>query len=389
MKRILSFIFLAIIATACTGTKEVGVPRLIVVGSGGETSQLTLIQDVFFSDSTATNRFQFLKTLDLPAPPIASDVVDRELERSTLVIVSQNDTDTYLSFVNLAGINPEAPSEFKLSSSNLALSSLLAEGEVRPFAPVKLQVSKNGRYVALSNELATTSAIDIIDLRASGGPALLERFSDRILTSNFYLEQQESSSQLFFFIEQASGAVLSYFNLPSLSLNRTGFTLPNSRSDAPLDLQSINNQLLALQNDSFTPINSPTGTPTAGTPVSTLSDALFFIPTNADTLATILVLSSDELGAHRNLNSAVESTAFTATNGSIEPLGGFAYFVTDGASPIKLFDVQTYQNNPDTEVSRLVQSYTVANPADETTPISLTDTVFITWAISEPPLALP
>ncbi len=389
MKKLLILVALLFSLSACTGTKEIGVPRLIIIGSGGDEPKLSLVQDVFFSDSAATSRFQFLKTLALPAPPLSYDVVDRTLERPTLVIVSQNDTDTFLSFVNLSGINPESPAEFKLKSANLALSSLLAKGETRPFAPVKLQVSKNGRYIALSSELGTTNALDIIDLEASGGPKLLSRFSDRILPGSLYLEQAESSSRLFFFIEQASGSVLSYFSLPSLSLNSTSFTLPNSRSDAPLDLQSISGQLLALQAKSFTSIVSPTGTPSADITTATVTDALRFIPTNSADLATVLVLTADELGAHRSLTGTLESTSFTAKDGSIEPLGGFAYFITDGSSPLKLFDVQTFQNNLDADLNRLIQSYSISNPADETAPITVTDSVFITWAISEPPLILP
>lgn len=388
MKKLFGLALILLSLSACTGTKEVGVPRLLIIGSGGDEPKLSLIQDVFFSDSTASSRFQFLKSLALPAAPIAYDVVDRALERPTLIVISQNDTDTFLSFVNLAGINPDAPDAFRLSS-NLALSSLLAEDEDRPFAPVKLQVSKNGRYLAISNELDTINALDIIDLEASTGPSLLRRFSDRILAKSLFLEQAESSSRLFFFIEQASGAVLSYFNLPSLSLNNSSFTLPNSRSDAPIDLQGFGNQLVSLQSNSFTPINTPTGSPSAGTTLSTVEDALRFIPGNSSNGTAVLILTEDELGAHRSLTSELQRTSFSAKDGSIEPVGGFAYFISDGSSPLKLFDVQTFQNNLDADINRLIQNYSITDPNNETTPLSLSDTVFISWAISEPPLILP
>lgn len=390
MKKGFCCLLLGFVLSACTGTQEVGVARLIVIASGGEEPKLSLVQDVFFSDRNATNRFQFLKTLSLPANPISYDIVDRLGERKTLVLISQNDTDTFLSLVNLSAINPAAPSAFDfVSFKTLALSGLVAEGESRPFKPIKLQVSKTGRYVAISHSLELSNAIDVLDLEASGGPRLLERFSDRILSQNLFLDQAEASAQLFFFVEQASGAVLTYFNLPNLNPNTTAFTLPDSRVKPPLDLQTLNRQLVALQRDSFTPIANPTATPSAGSSLATLPDALRFIPTNSADMAAVVLLSASELGAHRNSSSELQKTAFSAIDGSIEPFGGFAYFITNGTSPIRLFDVQTFMGNPDTELSRLVQSYAIGNPADDSTPIAINDAVFITWAIAKPSLVTP
>ncbi len=382
------FIALCLLLSACTGTQEVGVARLIVMASGGDTNSLSLAQDQFFSDRNAINRFEFLKELSLPASPIAYDVSDRNANRDTLVIVSQNESDTFLSFVQLNNINPEAPDAFSFSRDTLSLASLLAEGDSRVFAPVRLQVSQSARYVAITNELGTQNAIDVIDLEATGGPELLERFSDRIVTTNLYLDQREQNNRLFFFTEEASGAVLKYFNLPNLNAISTEFTLPNSQSNLPRDLSLINGQLVALQETSFTVISDPLGEPTAGAAVNTVSTALRITPSNSETLPNLLILSATELGAHRSSTSEAETLPLSVLAGTIEPLGGFAYFLSNGSNPIRLFDVQTFNGNNDTTVDRLVQSYAVIDPTTEEA-ITIEDAVFVTWAISNPPAMLP
>jgi len=382
------FIALCLLLNACTGTQEVGVARLIVMASGGDTNSLRLAQDQFFSDRSAANRFEFLKELNLPASPIAYDLSDRNGTRETLVIVSQNETDTFLSFVQLNDINPEAPDAFSFSRDSLSLASLLAEDDSRVFAPVRLQVSQSGRYLAMTNELGTQNAIDVIDLEATGGPELLERFSDRIVTSNLYLDQREQSNRLFFFTEEASGAVLKYFNLPNLNAISTEFTLPNSQSNLPKDLSLINGQLIALQENSFTIISDPLGEPSAEAAISTVSTALSITPSNSETLPNLLILSATELGAHRSSMSELETVSLSVLAGTIEPLGGFAYFLSNGSNPIRLFDVQTFNGNNDTAVDRLVQSYPIIDSVSEEA-INIENAVFITWAISNPPAVLP
>jgi hypothetical protein len=153
-------------------------------------------------------------------------------------------------------------------------------------------------------------------------------------------------------------------------------------------LSLINGQLIALQENSFTAINDPLGEPTAEVAISTLSTALSITPSNSETLPDLLILSATELGAHRSSLSELETVSLSVLAGTIEPLGGFAYFLTNGSNPIRLFDVQTFNGNNDTAVDRLVQSYPIIDSVSEEA-INIEDAVFITWAISNPPAVLP
>ena len=390
----LLLITILLILNACTGTQEIGVPRLVILATGGDSNTLTLTQDVFFSDRNESKRFQFLKDLTLPASPIAYDVIDRNAQRETLITISQNDTenaDTFINLINLANINPDAPDNFDfINQQSINLSSLVNDTETRTFAPTRLQVSQDGRYIAFSNTFTTqNNAIDIIDLEATNGPELLERFTGRILSNTLVLDQNNTSNRLFFFSQEASGAVLNYFNLPNLTPISTNFTLPNSTTDLPLDMQLITDQLVTLQSNSFTPISNPTGTPTAGETITTLSNATQLTPTNANFISNVLNLSNNEFGAHRTITSELSSTSLSAINGSIEPSGGFAYYLANGSNPIRLFDLQTFNGNTETEAQNQLRSYPIYQSLDNNDTLNITDAAFITWAISKPPAALP
>ena len=151
---------------ACTGTQEIGVPRLLILGHGE--NSLTLVQDLFFADRTV-ERFQFSKELTLPGKPLAYDIVDRRGSRETLVVLSQSEADSFITFYNLEAINPDAPDAFAESKEAIALSSLENLGELE-LAPTQLQVDETGRYLAIMHSFddpTRNDAFDIIDTRTS------------------------------------------------------------------------------------------------------------------------------------------------------------------------------------------------------------------------------
>ena len=225
----------------------------------------------------------------------------------------------------------------------------------------------------------------------AGGASLLERFDDSIISSSFYLDQSLNTNRLYYFKTEAGGAELQILTIPARDETDTDLRIADSSNNPPLDIQKINNQLIVLQEDQFTPISNLTGTPELGEAVSTLRNSLYITPTNAETLQTILVANANQLNAHRSSSdSSPTDTSLSSVSGSTEPLGGFAYFLADGARPITLFDVQRFIGDLDPDASRFVNSYRILDErTEEDGSLDISDPIFITWVLSVPPVLTP
>jgi hypothetical protein len=402
---VLAGLLTALLLAACTGTTEQQPSILLAVGYTDTTvspnvPHVALVEDTFGPAGASPNRFKFLadSVRALPATPVAEDVVQRGSARGTLVVLSRNDSSSahtgYLSFFNLADIDPDAPTAFKESRNPITISlSALGNTASFPtltgFCPTGVQVSADGDYVALLSDNSAngpcantgTDAIDIIQVNSnppreiahldtvSGGP---------VMVSSFYLDQTQSPGVLYYFIRTASGARLQAYDLNPNNSNPEsdlGVTVPlsNPAVDVIPDLGAQGSSLIALRDSSFVPINSyasaniklgaAVNLPVGGNTKLILDDF--------QSLPEVLVLSSSYLTvALNNQDKSPKYTSVSAVDGTLEPLTGFGYLL--GSQSLILFDVQTYGGGGST-LSNTLAYFSLPQ---------LTRPAFITWAVA-------
>jgi hypothetical protein len=367
----LSRAFLALsLLVACTGTDEIGVSTLLVIayGDGGSADKLALVEDTFFLNlegSRGEGRFRFLPGSEQPLVEpsitgvvpkvIAYDVLDRNGDRSELVVLSRDETTepdrSFISFYNLANINPDAPADFAFTDKGTIEITALENPDALTFFPTRVQVSSDGRYVAILNDFASVAATDSIDvIDTSGVPSFVKHLDDSIVSTTFYLEQSSARDRLFFLKQQASGSELAFLDLADLAeRDNLEITIPESQSSSNqvVDMNQVLDQLLVLQPSQFTPIAISGSTPQLGEKITGLSSSRKLIPNNSSTLENVLTLSSSNLSVLRSVNVpedvVFDSTTINATDGSVEPAGGFVYFLaTSGDRPLTVFDIQQY-----------------------------------------------
>lgn len=381
---------------ACTGSSEAGVPTLLVVAYGATEGKLALIEDTFFGAGVDTARFVFIKELDLSGTVLDYDIVDRLGDRSTLVVLSEDASGrAALSLVNLAGIDPETGATAFRVTRTVVLDSVVNAPEL---APVQLEVSKTGRYVALLNDFSPSDdrdgSVTVLDLQASGGPAFLD--PERPLNNSVYdgvlfLNQAENPERIYFLSVQASGQQLRYATLPSLTLSEPDITVPQSTSStgATRALGLVgDNTLVALQDAQFTPIVLRPNLQ-LGTAVSTRANAQRIVPNNSSAVESLIVINSSEVSLHRTLEAAADTQSIRLLDGSLEPFGGFIYFVQDSSAPLVTFDFQLYDRNEALGDSLSFAPATVLATADSPGVFKdLPNPVFVTW-IKAVPAAAP
>ena len=385
IKKLFSLLFVALILVSCTGTKEQGTSTLLFVAyKDGANNKLALIEDLFFKDGASNQRLRFLKDLSLPAKAIDYDIKDRFGERSEMIVLSGESGKYYLSFFNLK-INPDKLSDFHKTNADIEISKF---ADNLPLNASKIQISKNAKYVSIMNNFDLESAddaIDIFDITDRAAPKHLKRLSSSIIAEALFMPQS-NRARLYYLTETVS-AVLNYIDIPGLENTKTKIKIPNSQSieREVKDMGQVEKQLVVLQNKQITPIKNFLSTPELGDKITTGSSPIKLIPNNSPNLANLVVISNNKLIVHQDLQDNVPNDmSVSLSNGSVEPFGGFVYFVNQNKNrAINIFDLQSYNGNPDARVSSNFEGFSVFDGDKRK---ELPETGFITWSKAFVPL---
>jgi hypothetical protein len=148
---------------------------------------------------------------------------------------------------------------------------------------------------------------------------------------------------------------------------------------------------LVLQPGQFTPIDISGSNPQLGEKITGLSSSKKLISNNSSVLENLLTLSSSNLSVLRSVNvpegedAVFDSTTVTAVDGSVEPAGGFVYFLAaSGDRPLTIFDIQQYNADPDATLSSFIATFPIlaSKDPDETERKTFAAGVFVTWVKS-------
>jgi hypothetical protein len=232
-----SLALLVLALSACTGSSETPTPVLLVVGFQREaddslTNHIGLIRDSLDQSST---RFDFLtaSVRDLPQPPRAYDLTNREDARNTVVVLSRAqdpdlETDvfeSYLSFFSLSRIDADNPVRFSRTRDDFNFHSEALEivpnnfpnPDAPVFCPSKVQVTQDGTYAAVLNVPSLCGAgaaqnfIDVFDLRVNG--RLLQRLPN-VASGGLYMSQGSGADILYYASDTPNSLTLSAATMP-------------------------------------------------------------------------------------------------------------------------------------------------------------------------------
>ena len=384
-------LLLAALLAGCTGTRSNRAPTLLLIGySEGGQGRLAVVQDTFLTDEAVAGRFLFLTSVALPAGelPVAYDVSDRNGLRDELVVLSRAGTsgDASLSVYPIGALEAD-PNALELAPRlELAYGALEPPDPDTPLeaCPTLVQASSSGRYLAVMHDLSLcdsgnlNAALDLIDLEASP-PAIVRRFENTsIVPGALFMQQLEGGDRLYYFSDEAGGARLRRVSFPTLEEEASSAIIEGSFRDSDTelrDLELIGGELIALQANRFHAIADPSSAdPTVAEEVTTTANSRQLIPTNS-TLPTVMILGTSRFTVHRDSRDASPGvTDLSAVDGSLEPVGGFVYFVADSSNNLPLFDLREYLDADQAEPRNyLGTSFGVGQ---------LADPVFVTWAQS-------
>lgn len=379
LKKLLALI-LVILLAACTGTKEEGTATLLFVAYKDSTkARIALIEDRFFIDGASNRRLKFLKRLNLPAPALAYDVTDRLGDRAELVILTAENNKYFISFYNIK-VNPKNISDFKLIGRDIHINSLDNNLE---FAPDKIQISKDGKYIAIMNSFHSNSkddAIDIIDVSDRTKAKLLKRLDSSIVSTSLFMPQNNQAR--LYYLTKSVSAILNYIDIPSLKNTKTKIKIPNSQSieNEVKDMGQAAQDLIVLQAKQISPISNLESNPTLADKIDTGSSSLKLIPNNSFNLSNIIILNKGKLTVHRNIEDINQKDmSISLIDGSVEPFGGFVYFINKNNNrPITIFDLQRFNGDTNSDIANNISSFSVfLNDNDRQ---ALENSNFITWA---------
>jgi hypothetical protein len=355
--------------SGCTGTSEDPLEVLFVVAYGTTAAEagIAIVEDV--SAAGGTDDFIIVPNSrrPLPAPPLDYDIVDRLNQRRELVVLSRVlDTTSNLAnvlFFNIEELSPDDPSTFQESRPRLVidLDTLAIDADVSPapssFCPIAVEVDSEGRYIALLNDqsqCASTDpdAIDLIDLEASSGPTIIAHIQDPIITTAFFLEQDESrggdQDRLYYFEEVAGEPELQRLDIPDngdepepVSLD---ITIESRAGDEIVDFGGVFEDYLVLREDSFLVIPNQGGAlsqPDESDAIDTGNSSQRAVFDDFRRTQTLLILSDNRLTVHQSVLDEEEDDIFLQDAiGVIDPLNEFAYLFSAGR--VSRFDLFTY-----------------------------------------------
>lgn len=355
--------------SGCTGTSEDPLEVLFVVAYGTTAAEagIAIVEDVTAAGGTDDFVIVPDSRRPLPAPPLDYDIVDRLNQRSELVVLSRVlDTTSNLAnvlFFNIEELSPDDPSTFQESRPRLAidLDTLAIDTDVSPapssFCPVAVEVDSEGRYIALLNDqsqCASTDpdAIDLIDLEASSGPTIIAHIQDPIITTAFFLEQDESrggdQDSLYYFEEVAGEPELQRLDIPNngdepepISLD---ITIESRAGNEIVDFGGVFEDYMVLREDSFLIIPNQGGAlsqPDESDAIETGNNSQRAIFDDFRRTQLLLILSDNRLTVHQSVLDEEEDDIFLQDAiGVIDPLNEFAYLFSAGR--VSRFDLFTY-----------------------------------------------
>lgn len=343
----------------CTGTEEQRAPVLLVVGyRSGSTGQLALIEDTFNTETTTSERLRFLGSspIDLDAPPVAFDIVDRAGARGTLAVLTRQPTAPFASEVvrvNLAGIRAQAPDAFAEIGPPIDVSQRLTD-TLGPddYCPDGLQVSRDGRFLAVFDDraacgLGTTQVnLYLIDLTEDTVDSLLAADG---LPVPPYLDQ--AGGRIFVATSAAGDAEIVAFPLDDPD---DATTVARVSEDDQVDLGPVGDALLTLRPNAFQVVAADTET------VATGPSARLLVQDALRNASQVVVLTSGRLVIHTSLgDDDPADSSVSAVAGTIESGSGFAYLV--GSGRVVIVDLLGYTDElEDDTLSGRVRSFTIA-----------------------------
>ena len=379
MKTLAAALLALLTLTGCTGTFEPPLPTLLAVGVvQGEQAQVALVETVLTRTDEEGGGYTFLgaSRQNLAAPAVDFDVTERRDARTQLVVLSRaEDDEGFIDFFTLSGIDPDDPTGFApvASKPRLTLSDLEQpedEDETFTFCPEALQVTRDGRYVALYNGTSCAGSddifIDIIDTRER---EILERVRGR--TFGFvdvepFLNQQNDT--LYYLRQQVNSADLISLDLTDADIvaDRDGglelrqeleITFPDLDQR---DLTLYDETFLVLYEDGFIPF--PLAANALGDAVETTDNSESFID-NLEAIDTeILILGSNRLTVHLSPNDTdEEDTGVRTPSGTtLDTDGQFAYLLSEGQ--ITRFDLLSYKGNSFSGTLQTFELEELSNP---------------------------
>jgi hypothetical protein len=349
------WILLLLLLAGCTGTSSQQAPRLLTVTYGtGADSRVALVRDNGTASGTARLEFLPASVRPLEGRAVALDIVDRAGSRSELVLLLHRGGNGYsLAFMNVEGIDPEAPAAFAPSRTGLDLTAALAGVAADPAALclTAVQVTGTGSHAALLNggpgcDAGVTAAPElfIVDLTGGDGPLSIAASAELLPVQPFIRQSTVADeNELFFLIGgPGSNAELWSTPLPPDSVFPQGVAAGTfsggGSSGYPLDIAAGSEGLaaLALRSASLD-LLLPDGT---SRQVATPATARRFIRDPFDTeLEQVLVLRTSGFSVHRD---ATDSRPFTGnltavTDAAVDPERLYVYFLSPGM--IRILDI--------------------------------------------------
>ena len=397
--RILSILLITGILTACTGTTEEQAPTLLIVGYGAQDNgRIALVKDSAFTSNVLADRFDFLEDSVRPLPenssPVAYDLIDRVNTRRKLVVLSRDSSNnSFLSFFDTAAVNTDALdssfSEFtseRLTLADIQIDASLSQNIV--LCPVQVQASQSGRYLALLSDQSVCNStnqdisVDLIDLEAPGGATIVQHVQSILIFPTMYLRQSQSgdSDRLFYFRQEANGAELNYWPIPTRSDSSPDFEVVTTDvviedivSDPVLSLSEVQDTLVALLQSRFATITNANATPSLGDVIATSSSSKRLIVDDYQETPEVVVLNETRFTVHSSVSdTSGVSEDIEATDGTIQSRQDFVYFVGDG--DIILFDIKDFSEDDDSsDLDDKTASFSISQ---------LEEPVFISWVIA-------
>ena len=401
-KRILKLVALCwcLVLASCTGSFETRLPTLLIIGYGETEGNLALVRDVRTPGSGIVN-YELIDVVDdLPGEVLAYDITDRNDVRSELVVLTQNDEELFVSIFEIDNLVFDGEGAALELDRDINLSAVVAEvNEDEPLIvdddpndetdePI-LQISEDGRYLALLSESddGIKARLSVFDIEANRNTAV-ELLNDIDGIENDVLFLDQDAQRLYFLQDEADGQNLIYLDMNDLDEEEerfedvdTRYFVPDSRSvtGSVRDINKLGQTLIALQQEQFVTISTSTIPFTTAREFETIDNAEAFLPLDTTQETPLILYGDDELAFYRTLTDEAEiADQTTLLAGSVQSGEGFIYFLTDEASPLAVFDLQSYLRDPSQELDSFdLVSFRVQNA--EGAEVALPEPVFIEW----------
>lgn len=390
MKIILHLILLSLLVS-CTGTPDGEPPVFVIAGvENAGLPQLVLLRDTY-RETNGSSRFKFEEDteVNLNAPAIAFDVVDRVNTRSELIVLTRDDDGTsFLEFFSLLGIETAA-NFVETASKQITLSTLNDLPTTIDLCPTSLQVTRDGSLAAISNNPRLCNGPDneisllLIDIKNKKYLNHLTKLDLEFIPDLSALPGiiDQGNDTLYFLTERGRTVELNRLERNQFTSSDPGERV--TRYTPPI--QTIDGQSSFIKRTSdvlvLTPIQATytyttlSGDKLENTNIPTLSQGQSFIPDYTNQYNQVFVLSNNRIAIHQDpklttIPNRIEGST-TSTLGTINTFTDFMYLARDNV--IEVYDLLELQNNP-TSVGLEVETAT-----DNTDLQKLNNPTILTW----------